>query len=101
MGEDIGWVQDDYSAFGETEAKLLKGIAEKHDVPPELVQRLLDTELQHHGMKRRASIYNEIDKVMREDWRPMEEIVADIEGEENVENWQYTPESQTQTTPNQ
>jgi DNA sulfur modification protein DndC len=95
MEEDIGWVQDDYGAFGETEAKLLKEIADKHDVPPELVQRLLDTELQHHGMKRRASIYNEIDKVMREDWRPMEEIVADIEGEENVEKWQYTSESQT------
>jgi hypothetical protein len=25
----------------------------------------------------------------------MEEIVADIEGEENVEKWQYTSESQT------
>ncbi len=95
MGEGIGWVQDDYGAFGETEAKLLKEITDKHDIPPELVQRLLDTELQHHGMKRRASIYNEIDKIMREDWRPMEEIVADIEGEENVENWQYTPETQT------
>lgn len=95
MGEDIGWVQDDYGAFEETEARLLKDIADEKDVPPELVQRLLDTELQHHGMKRRASIYNEIDKVMREDWRPMEEIVADIEGEENIEKWQYTPQSQT------
>ncbi|MFB6215809.1 MAG: DNA phosphorothioation system sulfurtransferase DndC [Candidatus Aenigmatarchaeota archaeon] len=93
MGKDIGWVQDDYGAFGETEAKILKDVAEDHNVPPELVQRLLDTELQHHGMKRRASIYNEIDKVMREDWRPMEEIVAEIEGEENVEKWQYTPDA--------
>jgi DNA sulfur modification protein DndC len=94
MGEDIGWVQDDYGAFGETEATLLKEIASEHDVPPELVQRLLDTELQHHGMKRRASIYNEIDKVMREDWRPMDEIVAEIEGEENVEKWKYPPQTQ-------
>jgi DNA sulfur modification protein DndC len=94
MGEGIGWVQDDYGAFGETEATLLKEIASEHDVPPQLVQRLLDTELQHHGMKRRASIYNEIDKVMREDWRRMNEIVAEIEGEENVEKWQYPPQTQ-------
>jgi len=93
MGEGIGWVQDDYGTFGETEARLLKDISDKHDVPPELVQRLLDTELQHHGMKRRASIYSEIDKVMREDWRPMEEIVADIEGEENIEKWKYGTEA--------
>jgi hypothetical protein len=32
---------------------------------------------------------------MREDWRPMEEIVADIEGKENIEKWQYTPQSHT------
>ena len=73
----------------ESEAKLLKEIADKHDVPPELVQRHLDTELQHHGMKRRASIYNEIDKVMREDWRDIEEIVAEIEGENRIEDWKY------------
>jgi DNA sulfur modification protein DndC len=40
-------------------------------------------------MKRRASIYSEIDKVMREDWRDLEEIVAEIEGEDRIENWQY------------
>jgi DNA sulfur modification protein DndC len=95
MGEDIGWVQDDCGAFGGTEARRLKDIADEKDVPPELVQRLLETERQHHEMKRQAYIYNEIDKVMREDWRPMEEIVADIEGEENIEKWQYTPQSQT------
>ncbi len=89
MGEELDWVKDDLGSFSETEEKVLKQVAESHDVPPELIQRLLDTELQHHGMKRRASIYNEIDKVMKEDWRDPEEIIAEIEGEESVEEWQY------------
>jgi len=90
MGEDLDWVDDDFGSFGETEEEVLKEVCEEHDMQPELIQRLMDTELQHHGMKRRASIYNEIDKVLKEDWRTREEIVADIEGEENVEKWEYT-----------
>ncbi|QLG62014.1 DNA phosphorothioation system sulfurtransferase DndC [Halorarum salinum] len=90
MGEELNWVHDDLGSFGETEAAVLKEVCEDQDLPPELIQRLLDTELQHHGMKRRASIYNEIDKVMKEDWRIQDEIVAEIEGEENVEKWHYT-----------
>jgi len=90
MGEDLDWVADDFGSFGETEEEVLKEVCEEHDMQPELIQRLMDTELQHHGMKRRASIYNEIDKVLKEDWRTREEIVADIEGEENVEKWEYT-----------
>jgi DNA sulfur modification protein DndC len=93
MEEELDWVADDFGSFGETEEEVLKEVCEEHDMQPELIQRLMDTELQHHGMKRRASIYNEIDKVLREDWRTQEEIVAEIEGEENVKKWQYTPES--------
>ena len=57
-------------------------------MPDKLVKRVLDTELQHHGMKRRASIYNEINKIFREDWRSIEEITADVDGEE-PEQWEY------------
>jgi len=91
MGESLDWVQDDYSSFGETEARVLKEVCDVENVPPELIQKLLDTELQHHGMKRRASIYTEIDKVLKEDWRTRDEIVAEIEGEKNVEKWKYEP----------
>jgi len=93
MGEDLDWVDDDFGSFGETEEEVLKEVCEEHDIQPQLIQRLMDTELQHHGMKRRASIYSEIDKVLKEDWRPREEIVAEIEGEENIDKWEYTPDS--------
>jgi DNA sulfur modification protein DndC len=88
MDDDLNWVHDDLGSFSTREAEVLTQVCEKHDVPDKLVKRLLDTELQHHGMKRRASIYNEIDKIFREDWRSIEEITADIEGED-PERWEY------------
>jgi DNA sulfur modification protein DndC len=89
MDDGLEWVHDDLGSFGEMEAEVLSKVCEEHDVPAELVKRLLDTEFQHYGMKRRSSIYSQLDKVMREEWRSMKEIVAEIEGEDRVEAWQY------------
>lgn len=87
-GESLDWIQDDLGSFSEEEAELLEEIAVEHDVPAKLVKRLLDLELRHHGMKRRAAIYNKMDKVFREDWRSVEEITAEIEGED-ADRWVY------------
>jgi DNA sulfur modification protein DndC len=89
MDDAMDWVHDDLGTFGQAEAELLEDICEDHDIPAELVKRLLDTEFQHYGMKRRASIYNEVDKVLKEDWRDTEEIIAEIEGEDKVDAWEY------------
>lgn len=89
MDDDLDWVTDDLGSFGELEAEVLGEVCEDHDVQPELIKRLLDTEFQHYGMKRRASIYSHIDKVMREDWRNMEKIVAELEGEDRIGDWEY------------
>jgi DNA sulfur modification protein DndC len=89
MDDNLDWVHDDLGSFGEMEAEVLQDVCEEHDVQPELIKRLLDTEFQHYGMKRRASIYSEIDKVMREDWRDLEEIITEIEGEDRVDVWRY------------
>lgn len=89
MEEDLDWVHDDLGTFGEKEAELLEGVCEEHDVPAKLVKRLLDTEFQHYGMKRRASIYTELDRVLKEEWRPRDEVVAELEGEDRVDDWEY------------
>jgi DNA sulfur modification protein DndC len=94
MDNDMEWIQDDMGAFSEEEEQILREVSEDHDIRPELLKKLLDKELQHHGMKRRASIYKELDKVLREDWRPMEEVVTELEGEDNVENWEYSTEEE-------
>lgn len=91
METDLEWVHDDLGSFTEDEAAVLEEVCAEYDVPPKLVKRLLDVELQHHGMKRRAAIYNKIDELFREDWRSTEEITAEIEGE-NPDRWEYDVE---------
>lgn len=88
MGEHLDWIQDDLGSFSAEEAEILEEVASKHDVPPKLVKRLLDVELRHHGMKRRASIYNKIDGVFKEDWRTAAEVVEDFDGED-ADDWEY------------
>jgi len=90
-GESLDWVRDDLGSFSEEEAAVLEEVCAEHDLPPKLVKRLLDLELRHHGMKRRASIYNKMDKILREDWRSLEEITADFE-DESPGKWEYDGE---------
>ena len=44
-----------------------------------LVAKLLDIERQFHGMSRRASIYERINAIFREDWRSEETVLAELE----------------------
>jgi len=39
-------------------------------------------------MKRRASIYNKIDAVFKEDWRTAAEVVEDFDSED-ADDWEY------------
>jgi DNA sulfur modification protein DndC len=87
-GESLDWVKDDMGSFSSEEKQVLAEVCHEHDLPAELVQRLLDTEMQHHGMKRRASIYGQIDSILKEDWRDDEEIIAEFENEDES-RWIY------------
>lgn len=75
-GEIIEWERDDITMPGQLEVELLAGLTEAHDVPTQLVQKLLDAEWQHQGMFRRAKIHEQIEKVFREDWRTWAEVEA-------------------------
>ncbi len=74
MGTDLDWVQDDLEMFSSDEGNLLEAICLKHDVPVQLVAKLLDVERQVQGMKRRAAVYSRIEDVLGEEWRTEEEI---------------------------
>lgn len=76
-GEDFDWVQDDLGTFTEKDSDLLVEICEDHQVPHRLVMKLLDAELQTQGMRRRSSIYNRIEQILREEWRTKEEVLRD------------------------
>lgn len=72
VGQRVEWVQYDGARPGEAEARLLRETAAEYDVPLPLVQKLLDAEWQHVGMRRRTTIHKEINKVMGYDWRDKE-----------------------------
>ena len=74
-GSDLDWVQDDLGTFTARESDLLDEICSEHQVPQRLVTKLLDAELQTQGMRRRSSIYNKIEQVLREEWRTEEEVL--------------------------
>ncbi len=78
-GHTLSWDYDDVTMPGELEADLLEHIAPQHGVPVKLVQKLIDAERQHLGMRRRALIHTTIDKVFSEDWRTLEEIQQEIQ----------------------
>lgn len=75
LERDLDWAQDDSGTFGPHERQLLKEVCEAIDIPPELVAKLLDLERNLMGMHRRSSIYTEIDRILRREWRPLDELM--------------------------
>jgi DNA sulfur modification protein DndC len=65
-------------SIGTKEGLILHEICEKHRVPQALVQKLLDAELQTQGMNRRASVFQRIDQILREEWRDEEEVKREV-----------------------
>jgi DNA sulfur modification protein DndC len=59
---------------GTTELQILNELTEQHDIPMQLVQKLLDAEWQSYGMFRRSSIHHTIEKIFEEDWRSFDDI---------------------------
>jgi DNA sulfur modification protein DndC len=75
-GQAMDWAYNDVSTPGRLELDLLQRVASARDVPVRLLQELLDAEWQYYGMRRRGSIHKTIEKIMREDWRALEEVQA-------------------------
>lgn len=68
-GRTLDWLQDDIGAFSGEEYRLLNQVCQDHDVPTDLVARLLEQERQMQGMHRRAGIFQRLDSVFNEEWR--------------------------------
>jgi len=68
---------------GATELEILNELTEEHEVPMQLVQKLLDAEWQSYGMFRRASIHSTIEKIFDQDWRTFDDVQEAIAQLEN------------------
>ena len=82
MEFDLDWPVDDAASFTADDRDLLDSIAEREGLSGGMVAKLLDTERRFEGMNRRAGIFKQIEKVLEEDWRTEEEIVAERQATE-------------------
>jgi DNA sulfur modification protein DndC len=76
LGDVIDWPVDEQPVFSTEERRILDAICERHDVPSNMVAKLLDVEREYHGMNRRSAIHKKIAAVLEEDWRSEEEVLA-------------------------
>jgi DNA sulfur modification protein DndC len=79
------WDFNDVSTPGQLELGLLEQLAQRHNVPVQLVQKLLDAEWQYYGMRRRGLIHKTIEKIINQDWRTLEEIQSEIDQQQAVQ----------------
>ena len=63
LGRDLDWVAEDAVAFTADDGALLDAVCADHDVPTELVVKLLDIERAAHGLKRRHAVHTRIEEL--------------------------------------
>lgn len=78
-GHDLDWVEHDAGAFSRADAELLEALSSEHDVPAELVMKLLELELSMDGLSRRKGLFGKIESLLKNDWGTLEEIHASRE----------------------
>ncbi len=71
---EIEWIENDAGAFTELDASILKDLELKHDVPSELIMKLVEVELSMSGLSKRTGILKNLNKVLSKDWGQLEKI---------------------------
>lgn len=79
LGHDLEWAQDDQVLLSAGDATLLQAVCASHDVPPELLMRLIDVERAVHDHKKRHQVHKRLEAVLQQEWRPEKEVVAEHE----------------------
>jgi DNA sulfur modification protein DndC len=83
-GEDLDWVRDDVTGFTGKDTTILRDVARQHHVPARLIAKLIDVARDKQGMARRAGIYEDIGRILSEDWPDEREAEALQSGHEAV-----------------
>ncbi|HFD31323.1 MAG TPA: DNA phosphorothioation system sulfurtransferase DndC [Gammaproteobacteria bacterium] len=69
---------NDWAGMNGLELQVLQETCKDHDIPVGLLTELFDTERRQFGMSRRATIFNDIDKILKKDWRGRDEVLAEV-----------------------
>ncbi len=76
--EELDVLENDWAGMGGLELKLLQETCEEYNVPTGLLTELFDTERRQFGMSRRATIFNDINKILNKDWETREEVLSQV-----------------------
>ena len=82
--KELAWVDDDGAAFNYNDYKMLEKICKKHEVPTELVVRLIEVERSTMSMVKRSKVYQNLTKILAEEWRSEEEVMESLKDEFEV-----------------
>lgn len=77
LGRDLNWIAEDAVTFTADDSRLLDSICADHEVPTELVIKLLDVERAAHGLKRRHAVHTKIEDLFRQEWRGLDVVLAE------------------------
>lgn len=69
MLADLQWVQYEIPVFSSEEQRVLGVISDKHNVPAEMMSKLIELERSLQGVSRRAAVQRKLAAVLEEDWR--------------------------------
>jgi DNA sulfur modification protein DndC len=79
----VEWIRYETPVFSSDEQETLRAICDRHELPIEMVAKLIEVERSLQGMSRRASIQRRLASVFEEDWRTTEELLANETVEEH------------------
>lgn len=86
LGRDLNWIAEDAVTFTADDGRLLDTICTDHEVPTELVIKLLDVERAAHGLKRRHAVHTKIEDLFRQEWRGLDVVLAErLSGRRDLE----------------
>jgi len=77
LGIELEWVRYETPAFSADEETVLKGICDRHDLPVEMLAKLIELERSLQGVSRRASIQRKLSSILEEEWRSDAEILEE------------------------
>lgn len=78
VGQCLDWPVEDWSGMGGAEFQVLSEVAKAHALPSGLLVELFEAERKQHGMNRRSRIFDNIDAVLKKDWRTESEVLSSI-----------------------
>ena len=73
---DLNWPMDDDGGFDSDQKALLSSLCQEHNLPFDLLAKLLEVERQSSGMTRRAGIQKALNSVLSQEWSSKADIIV-------------------------